>query len=118
MDNLNRHNCNPAFRELVARGGALSVSSTTSTGNRMKLYFDDEGFDGQLQRTVGKCDAGMANVGECLYIASRIAPGDRDSWYAAWSTFADGLVAQATTAEQAGHATSARFLVMDPPSFG
>ncbi len=45
----------------------------------------------------------MANVGECLYIASRIAPGDRDSWYAAWSTFADGLVAQAATAEQAGH---------------
>jgi hypothetical protein len=34
----------------------------------MKLYFDDEGFDGQLQRTVGKCDSGMANVGECLYI--------------------------------------------------
>ena len=38
----------------------------------MKLYFEDEAFDGQLQRTVGKCDAGMANVGECLYIASRI----------------------------------------------
>jgi len=36
----------------------------------MKLYFDDDGFDGQLQRTVGKCDAGMANVGECLYIAA------------------------------------------------
>jgi len=73
----------------------------------MKLCFDDEGFDGQLQRTVGKCDAGMANVGECLYIASRITAGDRDSWYVGWSTFADGLVAQAAVAEQAGHATSA-----------
>ena len=73
----------------------------------MKLYFDDEGFDGQLQRTVGKCDAGMANVGECLYIASRITAGDRDSWFAEWSTFADGLVAQAAAAEQAGHATTA-----------
>ncbi len=76
----------------------------------MKLYFDDEGFDGQLQRTVGKCDAGMANVGECLYIASRITAGDRDSWYAAWSTFADGLVAQAAAAEQGGHAASAASL--------
>jgi hypothetical protein len=28
----------------------------------MKLFFDDVGFDGQLQRSVGKCDAGMANV--------------------------------------------------------
>lgn len=76
----------------------------------MKLYFDNEGFDGQLQRTVGKCDSGMANVGECLYIASRIAAGDRDSWYSEWSTFADRLVAQAAAAEQAGHATSAASL--------
>ncbi len=76
----------------------------------MKLYFDDEGFDGQLQRTVGKCDAGMANVGECLYIASRITDGDRGSWYTAWSTFADGLVSQAAVAERAGHATSAASL--------
>lgn len=76
----------------------------------MKLYFDDEGFDGQLQRTVGKCDAGMANVGECLYIASQVRPGDRDSWYAAWSGFADGLVAQAAAADRGGHATSAASL--------
>lgn len=76
----------------------------------MKLYFDDEGFDGQLQRTVGKCDAGMANAGECLYVASRITAGDRESWYAEWSAFADGLVAQAATAEQAGHKTSAASL--------
>ena len=75
----------------------------------MKLYFDDEGFDGQLQRTVGKCDAGMANVGE-LYIASRITGGDRDSWFAEWSTFADGLVTQAAAVEQAGHTTSAASL--------
>ncbi len=64
----------------------------------MKLYFDDVGFDGQLQRTVGKCDSGMANVGECLYIASQITAGDRDSWYAEWSAFADGLVQQADAA--------------------
>src|SRR5262245_16104022 len=73
----------------------------------MRLHFDDEGFDGQLQRTVAKCDAGMANVGECLYIASRITPGDRDSWYAEWSAFADGLVAQADEAQRGGHGTSA-----------
>lgn len=73
----------------------------------MKLFFDDESFDGELQRTVGKCDAGMANIGECLYVASRIAPGDRNSWYAEWSAFADGLAAQATVAARAGHAASA-----------
>ena len=64
----------------------------------MRLFFDDVGFDGQLQRSVGKCDAGMASVGECLYVASQITLGDRDSWYRAWSQFADGLVQQADQA--------------------
>jgi hypothetical protein len=76
----------------------------------MKLFFDHEGFDGQLQRSVGKADAGMANVGECLYIASQIKGGDRDSWYAAWSGFADGLIAQASAADHGGHAVSAASL--------
>ncbi len=74
----------------------------------MKLYFDDEDFDGQLQRAVGKCDSGMANVGECLHIASLITPGDRDSWYQQWSTFAAGLVTQADEDLAAGHPVSAR----------
>jgi pimeloyl-ACP methyl ester carboxylesterase len=74
----------------------------------MKLFFDDENFDGQLQRSVAKTDSGMANVGECLFIASTITSGDRDSWYQAWSGFADGLAAQATAALAAGHRVSAR----------
>jgi pimeloyl-ACP methyl ester carboxylesterase len=78
----------------------------------VRLFFDDEGFDGQLQRSVGKCDSGMANVGECLYIASQITAGDRDSWYAAWSGFADGLARQADTALAAGRTVSAASLYL------
>jgi hypothetical protein len=74
----------------------------------MKLFFDDENFDGQLQRSVAKCDSGMANVGECLYIASLIAAGDRDSWYQQWSAFAAGLAHQGDLALAAGHPVSAR----------
>jgi pimeloyl-ACP methyl ester carboxylesterase len=74
----------------------------------MKLYFDDESFDGQLQRSVGKADSGMATVGECLAIAEQITPGDRDSWYGAWSEFASRLVAQGEIAIAAGHPVSAR----------
>jgi len=74
----------------------------------MKLFFDDTDFDGQLQRSVGKADSGMANVGECLAIAGQITPGDRDSWYAAWSGFARRLVAQADAGLAAGHRVSAR----------
>jgi hypothetical protein len=74
----------------------------------VKLFFDDVNFDGQLQRSVAKAESGAANVGECLYIASLIAPGDRDSWYEQWSAFAATLVAQADAALAAGHRVSAR----------
>lgn len=74
----------------------------------MKLYFDDQNFDGQLQRSVGKADSGMANVGECLVIASGITPGDRDSWYRAWTDFGLRLAGQADAALAAGHLVSAR----------
>jgi hypothetical protein len=74
----------------------------------MQLFFDDEAFDGQLQRSVGKSDSGMANVGECLYVASTITAGDRDSWQQAWSAFAGTLVLQGQAAEGAGHRVSAR----------
>jgi hypothetical protein len=77
-------------------------------GETMKLYFDDASFDGQLQRSVGKADSGMANVGECLAIAGQITPGDRDSWYRAWSSFAADLVSRGDEAARAGHRVSAR----------
>ena len=74
----------------------------------MKLYFDDVAFDGQLQRSVGKADSGMANVGECLAIAERITPGDTGSWYRAWFDFGTRLARAADEAAKAGHVVSAR----------
>jgi pimeloyl-ACP methyl ester carboxylesterase len=78
----------------------------------MKLYFEDQTFDGQLQRSVGKADSGMANVGECLAIAEQITPGDRDSWYRAWSGFADRLAQQGHAALTSGHRASARSVLL------
>jgi pimeloyl-ACP methyl ester carboxylesterase len=77
----------------------------------VKLYFDDESFDGQLQRSIGKT-SDMASVGECLAIAERITPGDRDSWYRAWSDFAARLFDQGTQAVDAGRRASARSLFL------
>jgi dienelactone hydrolase len=74
----------------------------------VRLYFDDEGYDGQLQRSVGKADSGMANAGECLAIAEQITAGDRQSWYRAWTAFGTRLKAQGDAALAAGHAVSAR----------
>lgn len=78
----------------------------------MKLFFDDEDFDGQLQRSVGKAGSPMANVGECLAIAEKITPGDRDSWYRVWSGFAGRLAQQGQAALASGHRASARGLFL------
>jgi dipeptidyl aminopeptidase/acylaminoacyl peptidase len=82
------------------------------TGAMNEAIFDDGDFDGQLQRSVGKADSGMANVGECLAIAGQITPGDRDSWYRAWSGFAARLAGQGRTAMAAGHRVSARSVLL------
>jgi hypothetical protein len=74
----------------------------------LKLFFDDIPFDGQLQRSVGNADSGMANIGECLAIAAAIEPGDRDSWHSAWSDFAGRLKDRADRARAAGHRVTAR----------
>ncbi len=74
----------------------------------VKLFFDDAAFDGQLQRSVGMADSGMANVGECLAIAARVEPGDRDSWLVAWSGFAGRLAQGGEEALAAGHPVTAR----------
>jgi len=63
---------------------------------------------GRLQRSAGKADSEMANVGECLAIAGQITPGDGDSWYRVWSGFGARLVSQAREAAGAGHRVSAR----------
>jgi Esterase FrsA-like len=74
----------------------------------LKLFFDDTSFDGQLQRSVGMADSGVANVGECLAIAEQIEPGSRDSWLSAWSGFATRLTMRGDEALSAGHPVSAR----------
>lgn len=52
----------------------------------MKLFFDDDEFDGQLQRTAAKVACRAADLGQILSVAQRIAPGDYGSWYAQWFT--------------------------------
>lgn len=74
----------------------------------MKLYFDDPGLDGQFQRTVSKESYKMANLGECLVIASSIDEHNLDSWYDAFFNFAQQLQQAAENGLAKGHDISAR----------
>lgn len=77
--------------------------------HRVKYYFEDEDFDAQYARTLGKTASGMAEVGECLAAAANIKPGDDESWFAAWTSLAQNLESQAESAVT-GVSKSAKYL--------
>jgi Alpha/beta hydrolase family len=73
----------------------------------MKLFFDDDELDGQLQRSVTHAYERAADVGEVLAVAARISPGDDESWYREWHAAANATVAAAEASRDAGHAATA-----------
>jgi hypothetical protein len=74
----------------------------------MKLFFDDAEMDGQLQRTLIAANAGSADLGETLATASRVTPGDYDSWFDEWAVVARRSEARASAALTTGHRVTAR----------
>jgi pimeloyl-ACP methyl ester carboxylesterase len=75
---------------------------------RVRLFFDDEDFDGQLLRALSYTAYEGADIGECFETAGRIEEGDRDSWYEAWTRTADRMKADAHESLEGGHTDSAR----------
>ncbi len=73
----------------------------------MKIYFDDPGYDGQFLRTLDYGPLG-AQIGEAWAIAADVRAGDAESWYNAWSSYADRLYDLAVTSAAAGNRVSAR----------
>lgn len=74
----------------------------------MKLYFDNEEFDGQLQRAVFKAYDRCADIGECLATAQRIAEKDYDGWYDQWWATAEQACDIAQTCRDSGRRVSAQ----------
>lgn len=73
----------------------------------MKIYFDDPEYDGQFLRALSYGQLG-AQIGEAWEIAAQIRAGDAESWYDAWSPYADRLYDLAVGLHAAGHQVSAR----------
>ncbi|GAA3574355.1 alpha/beta fold hydrolase [Amycolatopsis ultiminotia] len=68
------------------------------------LFEDDAQFWFETQRMFGHISYGGAEFGEVVVTASRIEPGDYDSWHDAWLSTAERLAGEAATA----HPISAR----------
>ena len=64
------------------------------------LFFSNELYDGQLERTLGAVYAGMADLGEAFAAAAEVGKPTPDSWYDAWSARAAVAEAQAAATDQ------------------
>ena len=62
----------------------------------------------QFRRALGETQAGGGTVSEVFQAASRMVPGDPESWYTQWRRIADGNRERAEAAERAGHVITAR----------
>lgn len=73
----------------------------------MPVVFKDSLFDAQWLRTAGHSSSGGAEIGECLAAASQIREPGADSWFAAWNSLAENVLAGAEASRAEGCRVSA-----------
>ncbi|MBN1161931.1 MAG: alpha/beta fold hydrolase [Dehalococcoidales bacterium] len=73
-----------------------------------ELIFNDPEFAFELRRTLSGVYTGEADLGECLYTASRITDGDLESWYREWYATAEHFKQAGDESLANGHIVSAR----------
>jgi dienelactone hydrolase len=61
----------------------------------------------QFRRGLGETQEGGGTVSECFQAASRMIPGDRESWHREWMRVADRNEARGRAEEAAGHTRTA-----------
>jgi hypothetical protein len=72
---------------------------------RRPLVFDDEFYEGQLERTLATAGAGLCDLGEAVSTARSIGNPSPDRWFEAWCARAE---ATCRIAEAAGDRAGAR----------
>ncbi len=73
-----------------------------------ELIFRDPEFAFELRRTLSATYSGEADLGECLYTASRITDGDFESWHREWYAMAEHFKNAGDQSLAQGHNVSAR----------
>lgn len=70
--------------------------------------FQDKEFHFQVLRQLGIAPYGGSDINECLITASRIQPGDFESWYQEWLATGERVNQIADVSLEKGHIVSAR----------
>src|SRR5437879_3060842 len=62
----------------------------------------------QFRRALGETQEGGGAVSECFQAASRMVPGDKESWHREWLTVADRNHRRGDEADAKGHFQTAK----------
>src|SRR3954451_7020512 len=62
----------------------------------------------QFRRALGETQEGGGSISECFQTASRMKPGDEESWHEEWLVTADRNRARGDAAEAAGNIQTAK----------
>jgi dienelactone hydrolase len=89
-------------------GKTTPVIQPTEQSSCPELIFKNPEFSFELRRTLSAAYAGEADLGECLYTASRITDGDFESWYREWYATAEHFKNAGDESLAQGHDVSAR----------
>jgi dienelactone hydrolase len=87
---------------------ATAAPTDVSPSGKPPLFAEDAQFWFETQRAFGAAEYGGSLFGEVLAVASRIKPGDYDSWYDAWNDIADRIAKEADDQLERSHRISAR----------
>ena len=91
---------------VILVAGAMLMTAPSASG--LELVFKDPQYSFQCLRAVSNSFGGAADIGECLYTASRITEGDDESWYREWHAAADARIAEAKALQAAKQREGAR----------
>jgi hypothetical protein len=80
-------------------------------------FFSDPDFDYDARLALGATACGLGDAGLVLATLDRIADGDRQSWFDAWSEVAATMSAQGDKALRQGYLRTARWALLAAAQF-
>jgi hypothetical protein len=102
------------FHDEDSRGPRLGVlnsghsAESDTPNNARRTYVSDPVHDKFAGWALGFAPYGGADVGEIQYLATKVKPGDDDSFFDEFSAFAKRRIEEGDTAAAKGHAAAAR----------
>ena len=89
----------------------MTIGSNVSRGQYLRdgwsQWPDQPELSFQFLRALGASQEGASTIGECMLAATRMTPGDLESWYREWQRLGDVNLGRAEQAASVGHVRTA-----------